>query len=226
MLCSKTVNSRTILSMRRPAWKKEHMKTSPCQVIQDGNIASYIWSSVRQQGRKKFRICLFCYLFPDRKLKGRKAWESSHEGVKNNVRCFVTCHVFDYVIRTLRKLWPLIWLVANRPMNLGFLKQAWRYEAGLLRKPLTRRPWWKQTPWYPDSGEKTWSRPGCYVGPTPVPSLFFRSLLVLQVIDGDKCCPGMFHTPITGVLIKRGNLNTELLSIGRMPCRDTWRCWS
>ena len=127
MLCSRTVNSRTILSTRRPAWKKEHMKTSPCQVIQGGNIASYIWSSVRQQGRKKFRICLFCYLFPDGKQKGRKAWESSHEGVKNSVWCFVICHVFDYVIRTLRKLRPLIWLVANRPMNLGFLKQAWRY---------------------------------------------------------------------------------------------------
>ena len=53
-----------------------------------------------------------------------------------------------------------------------------------------------------------------------------EACLFHKVTDGDKCCPGMFHTPIPGVLMKRGNLNTEPLSIVRRPCRDMWRRWS
>ena len=31
---------------------------------------------------------------------------------------------------------------------------------------------------------------------------------------------------MTGVLMKRGNLNTEKMYIGRMPCKDKCRYWS
>lgn len=46
-----------------------------------------------------------------------------------------------------------------------------------------------------------------------------EACLFRKVTDGDKCCPGMF-------IPRYLDLNTEPLSIGRRPCRDTWRRWS
>lgn len=190
---------------------KEHIKTSPCQVIQGGNIASYSWS-LSETARKKIQNLSLCYLFLDGKLKWRQAWESTRVS-GNSVCALSSAKLWVWLLPgQLRKLWPLIWLCGKQTYEPGLLNKlegTWSGNRNYHKKVM------KADIQIPLRANFGLTQMPCLS--TPVPSLCFRSLFVsCKVMDGDN---------VARCSYRYLDLNTEPLSIGRRPCRDTWRRW-
>ena len=120
-------------------------------------------------------------------------------GASSSATCLII--QISYIIRTFGKLWPLIWPVGNRPMNLDFLKEAWWYTKQVpsgnhspeaLMKADTRiSRLWRENLVLP--------RTLCLSYACPI--IVFQKLKITHwfrtfTTDGEEFCSRMYHTPI------------------------------